>query len=53
MAIGTVKWFDTSRGFGYIEPDDGSKDVFVPHPARAGRGAAGFRMGGAGAWGEF
>ncbi len=38
MAEGTVKWFDDAKGYGFITPAEGSKDLFVHHSNIAGDG---------------
>jgi cold shock protein len=38
MATGTVKWFNDAKGYGFITPQEGEKDLFVHHSAIAGDG---------------
>ena len=45
MATGTVKWFDAQKGFGFIQPRDGGKDVFVHITAVQAAGLAGLNDG--------
>ena len=45
MATGTVKWFNPAKGFGFIEPEDGSKDVFVHISAVERAGLTGLNEG--------
>ncbi len=45
MSTGTVKWFNAAKGYGFIQPDDGTKDVFVHISAVERAGMASLREG--------
>ena len=45
MTIGTVKWFNSAKGYGFIAPDDGSKDAFVHISAVESAGMSGLQEG--------
>ena len=45
MSQGTVKWFNAQKGFGFIQPDDGSNDVFVHISALERAGLSGLNEG--------
>ena len=45
MATGTVKWFNDQKGYGFVQPDDGSKDIFVHISAVEGAGLRSLKEG--------
>jgi CspA family cold shock protein len=45
MPVGTVKWFNAQKGYGFLQPEDGSKDVFVHISAVERAGLPGLREG--------